>query len=425
MAERDAKRDVSGIDVRTCGAVGDGRSDDSLAIQSALDAGAGLVVVPAGTYRIGTTLRMPSNTRLVAHPAAHMVLADGAGRNTDSFLLANARSDGGDTNIWVEGGIWDGNNPGNPRGPDEPGSYTGAPLDFRSVNGLVLRGMTLRDAECYYIRIGEARNFLVEDIVFQAPHLRPNQDGVHLGGFCEDGVIRHLRADGPGCTNDDMVALNADDGMQRAQNLGLRCGPIRRIRIEDVRAESCHSFVRLLSVTSPIEDITIDDVVGGARNCAVNADACRQCRVRLFEREDQYPAGVGAIRRVTIRRMHVHKAPHGGGKALLDLTSRLSEFRIRGFVRDSERDGNPAAPTMTLGQMDPCHVELCGIDAAHADTVAAADGVVEEGRRRMATPAHRDTTAARLRISRAGSLVLPEGGFDSLLVNVTDPAAPF
>jgi polygalacturonase len=414
-----------GIDVRNCGAAGDGRTDDSGAIQSALDAGAGLVVVPAGTYLIGATLRISSNTRLILHPAAHMVLADGVGTDTDSFLLANARGNGGDRNIWVEGGIWDGNNPGNRRGPDVPGAYTGAPLDFRNVDGLVLRSLTIRDAECYYIRIGEARNFLVEDITFQAPNLRPNQDGVHLGGFCEDGVIRRLRADGPGCTNDDMVALNADDGMQRAQNLGLRCGPIRRIRIEDVRAESCHSFVRLLSVESPIEDITIDDVVGGARACAVNVDACRQCRVRLFEGEDEYPAGVGQIRRVTIRRMRVHKAPHGSPKALLDLTSRLTDFRLREYVRDYERDADPAAPTMTLGQMDPCDVELRGITATQADAAAAAEGVAEEGRRRMAATRQRDVMATHVHISRAGSLLLPEGGFETLLVNVADPAAPF
>ncbi len=60
-----------------------------------------------------------------------------------------------------------------------------------------------------------------------------------------------------------MVALNADEALGRAQNLGLACGPIRRIRIEDVRAESCHTFVRLLSVRSVIEDVEIDGVFGG------------------------------------------------------------------------------------------------------------------------------------------------------------------
>ena len=34
----------------------------------------------------------------------------------------------------------------------------------------------------------------LEDICLEAPHLRPNQDGVHLGGYCEDGVIRTIPA---------------------------------------------------------------------------------------------------------------------------------------------------------------------------------------------------------------------------------------
>jgi len=41
-----------------------------------------------------------------------------------------------------------------------------------------------------FYRIGRA----LEDICLEAPHLRPNQDGVHLGGYCEDGVIRTIPA---------------------------------------------------------------------------------------------------------------------------------------------------------------------------------------------------------------------------------------
>jgi hypothetical protein len=98
---------------------------------------------------------------------------------------------------------------------------------------------------------------------------------------------------------------------------------------------------------------------------------------------------------------------------------------LREYVRDYERDADPAAPTMTLGQMDPCDVELRGITATQADAAAAAEGVAEEGRRRMAATRQRDVMATHVHISRAGSLLLPEGGFETLLVNVADPAAPF
>ena len=100
----------------------------------------------------------------------------------------------GHPNAGDAGGVWDSNNPGNPRGDMfDPAGTTGTLLNFRGVKGLTLRNMTLRDPECYYIRLCEARDFRVEDILFDSPHLRPNQDGVHLAGYCERGVIRRLR----------------------------------------------------------------------------------------------------------------------------------------------------------------------------------------------------------------------------------------
>lgn len=51
----------SAVDVRDYGAVGDGVTDDSAAIQAAIDAtaGAGSVLIPAGTYLLDTPLRLP------------------------------------------------------------------------------------------------------------------------------------------------------------------------------------------------------------------------------------------------------------------------------------------------------------------------------------------------------------------------------
>ncbi|MCS7239152.1 MAG: glycoside hydrolase family 55 protein [Thermoguttaceae bacterium] len=54
--------------VRTLGALGDGRTDDTAVFQKALDAAGrasgGIVFVPAGQYRIGGTLSVPGNVRL-------------------------------------------------------------------------------------------------------------------------------------------------------------------------------------------------------------------------------------------------------------------------------------------------------------------------------------------------------------------------
>lgn len=186
-----------GAAVTEFGAVADGIGDDSLAFQAAFDSGEPLIAVPYGNYKIGETLRISSNTRLQVHPRARLFFADGAGGDQNSFLLTNKHHDGGDSDIHVEGGIWDGNNPNNPRGPDKPDSYSGVLINFSNGAELTLRSMTLRDAESYFVRFGKVSDFLVEDITFQIRYLRPNQDGIHVPGFCKNGVIRHLRGAGP------------------------------------------------------------------------------------------------------------------------------------------------------------------------------------------------------------------------------------
>ena len=209
------------MNVREFGAAGNGLADDSEAIQAALNASEGVVEIPEGVYKIGKTLRIRSNTRLVVHSSARLFFADGAGVDSQSFLITNQNHHGdGDHNIHIEGGIWDGNNLNNPRGPDEPGSYSGTLINFINVSDLSIKDMTVRDPECYFIRLGEVRNFVVANIRFEAPNLRHNQDGVHLGGYCEDGVICDLVGVGE-ATNDDLVALNADDALQRTTKSGF------------------------------------------------------------------------------------------------------------------------------------------------------------------------------------------------------------
>ena len=361
--------------VTSMGAVGDGQSDDARAIQRALDEG-GLVTIPFGIFRIGRPLRLKSGARLRVHPRAHLIFADGAGTDSEAFLVTNADKKRGNADIRIEGGIWDGNNPGNPRGPDSPGSYTGVLIDFTNVEGLDLSGMVLRNAESYNLRLCAVRRFRVEDIRFEATHIRPNQDGVHLGGHCEDGLIRGIRANGLATPNDDMVAINADDAPERAQNLGKPCGPIRRLRVEDIEAADCHSFVRMASVWSAIEDVAVDGVRGGCRVCALNADATRECRVPLVgPRDADTPDGVGMLRRVVLRSLDVHRSWAGSHKPLIDIQNRMEDFRIERLRRAYDRDADPLKSTLRIVQAAVERLALEGLTEAQAGAVRAAEGV--------------------------------------------------
>ena len=398
--------DVAGISVKDKGATGDGVTDDALAFQAALDSGFARIVVPFGTYLIGQGLLIGSDTELIIHPHARIKFGDGAGQGDTDFLLTNRDHTDGNSNILIAGGVWDGNNPGNTRGPDRPGSYTGVMLNFTNVKGLTLRKLRLLDAESYFIRLGRVSNFLIERIAFEINNLRPNQDGVHVSGHCEDGIIRGLSGVGAMAPNDDLAALLADDALERAQNQnGAFNGPIRRIRVEHLRATSCHSFVRLLSVDHPIEDVEIHDVEGGCRCCAINMDACRDCRVKLFKDADR-PDGVGMLSNIRVADMNVHKASDSSHQPLIDFRTHADNFRIERFARNAALDVSPDTPTLHIAQAGGVRVKLEGL----AETVAG------ETCGLLVTPTGQTVTLAR-DLTGQDSLTLARGGFDKLTVD--------
>ena len=399
---------VIGVSVRDFGALGDGIADDRPAIQSALDGGASRVVIPYGKYMLAQGLIIRSHTKLLLHPLAELRLADGAGRSMNDYLLTNSEHEFGNKSITIEGGIWDGNNPGNHRGPDEPGSYSGVMMNFVNVEGLHIRQMTLVDAESYFIRLGKVSDFWIEDLAFEIRNLRPNQDGVHISGYCQDGIIRNLRGLGSRTPNDDMVALVADDALQRAQNLnGAFNGPIRRIRVEQLRAISCHSFLRLLSVDHVIEDVEIHDVEGGCRCCAINMDACRECRVTLFE-EDDRPDGVGSIGNVRVSDLHVFKAADTNRQPLIDFRTRADRFSVTRFSRDTERDVSPGSPTLCIEKSGPLEMTLDGVTDPPPD---------EEIRLLKAPSGEADSFRVQRELSHHDRFVLGAGDFEKLEIS--------
>jgi len=145
-----------------------------------------------------------------------------------------------------------------------------------------------------------------------------------------------------------MVALNADDALNRTEVRGMAGGPIRNIRIEDIEAEGCHTFVRMLSVWSIIENVTVSKVRGTCEIAALNCDAARGCRVTLFdEANPPFAGGVGMLRNIRVSDFRVAKsAPND--IALLRLETRMENFVISDFHRDLERDKCPLQPTVRL-----------------------------------------------------------------------------
>ena len=342
--------------------------DITSTIQRALDSGQPELFIPAGTYTVSRPLKIRSNTALTLGDGAHLIAGDGTLANRGDFLLTNANIETGDENITVTGGMWDGNFSANPKSEmyDENG-YSGALMNFVNVRGLTLRGLRLHNSSGYFTRFARLDGFLIEDISFSHDTNIANNDGVHLGGCCENGVIRRIRCLTKGTTRDDLIALNADDCITRTENRGLPRGPIRNILVEDVRAELCHCLVRLLSVTAEISDITIRDIGGGCRSNAVNMDAARYCRAPLIPLDDPtFVGGAGNIRNVTIEGMTASQA---GGSPLICAETNATGFVMRNFTRVPGRDVSCADATQTilLRNISPSRIQLKGLSDGSPD----------------------------------------------------------
>lgn len=316
--------------------VSDGERDAAPVLQQALDR-RGEIAIPAGNYLLGATLRVRSDTSIVAAPGSTFRLADGVGRHCRNFMITNANPGNGNVNISLRGGLWDANAAGNPRGPDagkgyfatpldEPDfdllAYTGVAINFTNVRNLMLRDLTVHNPSSFFVRVGEVSDFRIENITLSADTILPNQDGIHVGGFSEKGVIRAIRATGVGVPNDDMVALNADDDVERQLNIGMRRGPIRDVLVEDIEAEDAYTFIRMFSIVSPIEDITVRRLRGGCRVHGINLNNWR------------FPKGVGAIRRVRFEDIELAKTMvMNSAPAIVEISLAIDDVEIRQLRR--------------------------------------------------------------------------------------------
>lgn len=408
-----------GANVRDAGARGDGTGDDGLAFQKLVERGESLIVVPAGTYSVATPIRLRSGTRLVVHPAAEIRLATGTELGVGDALLTNADWDGGDHDISVEGGIWDGNAAGVRRArEDERSGYTGNLMIFRNLKGLSLADMTLRDPASYFVCLGAVRDFSIQSIRFRINHHTRNQDGIHVSGGCEDGLIRDIEGRGRYCPGDDLVALNADDALDRSETRAALAGDIRRIRVHGLAADECHAFVRLASVWSTIEDVLMTDFEGGCRCTAVNADALRLCLSPLFNKDDpRFAGGVGCLRKIRLERLRVFKTS-SEPSPLLQLHTRMDGLSVHHFERILERDAAAQVPSLDLAHIPGTEGWLAGLTVADAEDMGALSTDVGVDWERTALEAlGRPGLRGRFSIGESGRLRSMAARIDSLQAN--------
>ena len=328
------------------GIKGDGVHDDAPGIQALLNSGVGEIYLPKpkNCYLIGETLRIHSNQTLRLDRSTIVRLKP----NATKVMLSNSSHDDGNENITVEGGIWDMDNLNQPlteyqqtrKGKPfyEENYYAGILMRFNNVKNLRLASLTLKDPVTFGMQLGRLRQFKIEDIVFDYNLKRSNMDGVHLNGGCRWGFIRNLM----GATNDDQLALNADDGGWAE----MTRGPIEDISAEGIFAENGYTAVRLLSAGSPIRRIKISGIFGTYRVNVVS-----------FTNHNVHPGAPSTFEDVTIDGVFASKAGDWKQTPIwIASPAKIGTLTIRDYHRTET-----ATPTPDI-LIDPkCQIETLNI----------------------------------------------------------------
>jgi polygalacturonase len=289
------------IDVRSRGARGDGRSDDTTAIQAAIDAlpaSGGTVRVPAGNYMVDAAraIRLRSNVRLELAPDAQLTALPNALRRYHVIRVWRVE------NVQIVGG----------RIVGERDRHRGDKGEWG-----------------YGINIQAARNVTVE--------------GIHISDCWGDGMW--IGAFGRGANADlseDVTVRNVVCDNNRRQ--GLSVGPCRRIRILDSTFSGTHGTAPQSGIDlEPMRQGEASDVLiqgctmTGNKGCgleihhSVSGVVVRQCTIR-----DN--AGYGVLAAQVVDLWLDGNTITGNG---------LNGVKLAGHTRDAKVTGNTLSSNAT------------------------------------------------------------------------------
>jgi polygalacturonase len=206
------------FNIKDFGAVGDGTTMNTAAIQATIDtcngSGGGMVIIPKGRFLTGPLL-LCSNFNLHLDDGATIVMSDkptdflhpANGRHTYCFLADHCHDLAitGRGTIDGQGAQWWMNYR---KAPDAPGPPPGSPpmprpfmLALLSCQRVLVQDVTLTNSPSFHVVPSDCRDVTIERIHVLAPAKSPNTDGIDTSG--SNYLIRNCTFD----DGDDCIAL--------------------------------------------------------------------------------------------------------------------------------------------------------------------------------------------------------------------------
>jgi polygalacturonase len=221
------------FDVTAFGAVGDNATDNTPAIQAALDAataaGGGTVSIPAGTFLCGpinvrsnTNLFLASGCILRMLPMGQWPNAPYTSGTTPNFISVVGVHDAmvsGSGTIDGQGQAWwdrvDGTNGVTKQATVRPACA----INIESTTNAVLAGVSFLNTPNINVGVGKtSRYVVVANITITEPADSPNTDGIHIAG--QDLLIDHCTVNNG---DDDIVINSGNSGPETARVTITNC----------------------------------------------------------------------------------------------------------------------------------------------------------------------------------------------------------
>jgi len=224
------------------GAVGDGVSDDAPEIQDAIDfletKGGALRLKSGSTYRINSTIILPSNITVIGYGSKVELGANSVQMFVTKGFVSGARTE----NITFLGGTYDG------------GSYGGAPLTafrfiFHKSDRIIIKDINFNSLNSahYMVVLADTRDVIISDCNFITA-----KDGVHLMGKNYNTKIENIY----GVTGDDLIAVTTRD----YPGIDFEEGDVQGLYIKNIVCENETRAVLLGNVEHTIKDVFIENI---------------------------------------------------------------------------------------------------------------------------------------------------------------------
>lgn len=257
------------FDVHDHGAVGDGRTPDTAAIQRAIDAAAaarsGRVLLRAGRRYLTGPLMLRSGIDFHLAGNAELVVSTRPEDYPD--LLAGVLHARGADGLSISGtGAIDGRSPDFMESYDKEGEWW-VPKAFRprlvvleNCADLTIRDITLRQAPSWTVHLVGCRRVLVDHITIRNQMDVPNCDGIDPD-HCQDVEIRNCHI----VCGDDAIVIKTTERFPQY-------GPSRNIIVRDCVLETQDSGLKIgTETTQDIHDILFErcEIVQGCRGLCI------------------------------------------------------------------------------------------------------------------------------------------------------------